>query len=171
LKRASVILTVTAWETYVEDKLSALFAARLAVASKPEDVQSAFRASAQAWLSSRSPKPNELEQWTGDRWKQRLRSDFRSELSQLHTPNAANIRALSRRFIGRDLTNSWCWRGTSAKAAAAKLDALIRLRGDLVHRAFHSGQGGDVKKRVATRAINLCERLVEATEASFPEPE
>lgn len=51
LKRAGVILAVTAWETFIEDSLEEKFRAKINGASSPKDVEGTFNAVAQAWLA------------------------------------------------------------------------------------------------------------------------
>ena len=49
--RSGIILTVTAWETFIEDTLKAHFIYRIKNATKPDDVLSTFNAVAAAWIT------------------------------------------------------------------------------------------------------------------------
>src|SRR5438034_514622 len=57
LKRAALILAVTAWESFIEDTLIQQLAERLKKATNPTGIQSAFNSVAAEWLDpARSPK-------------------------------------------------------------------------------------------------------------------
>src|SRR5262245_60345068 len=76
LKRSAIILSITAWETYVEDKITDLFEARLTSAQSPNAMKSAFSSTAHSWLSGAKLKPPDLAAWSGDRWKALVRGHF-----------------------------------------------------------------------------------------------
>src|SRR5947209_3115977 len=62
LKRAGIIVSITAWETYIEDSITAQFEDRIKKASHPSEIQSAFNLVAQEWLGP-TPKPPDLAKW------------------------------------------------------------------------------------------------------------
>ncbi len=165
-KRAGIILAVTAWESYVEDALRLAFAHRLKAAEQPSDVESAFVSTAEGWLGSQGkrPKPTELATWTGKKWKNMIRAAFDRDVSSLNTPDARNIRKLSRTYVGTDITEHWRWRRVSPASAAERLRHLIDLRGRLVHRGrdlFERRQAA--RRRDLTGAMALVRRLVVCT--------
>jgi hypothetical protein len=165
-KRAGVILAVTAWESYIEDALRRVFTHRLNMAKDPSEVASAFASAAQGWLSSQDkrPKPTELAAWTGKKWKKMIRDAFERDITDLNTPDARNIRRLSRTYIGTDITEHWRWRRVSSDSAAAKLRLLIDLRGRLVHRGRDLFESRQAARRLdLTSAIGLVRRLVVCT--------
>ena len=165
LKRATIIMAVTAWETYIEDFLLARFRDSIAKAVKPQDVASSFNAAAHRWLETHRHKPPELARWAGDSWKDTVRAYVDAEVAAFHTPNSTNIRALSRRLSGTDVTEHWHWRGISTSRAAARLDKLIRRRGELAHQGKRLlEENADVRLREARDAIALCRALARATE-------
>ena len=167
-KRAGVILAVTAWETFIEDTLKDQFGAKLNAANSPKDVESTFNSVAQAWLDRDKIKPPELAQWALDGWKSMLMEKFSGDIEALNTPNSANVRELFKRYLGEDITKAWCWQGVSANAACGRLDALIKLRGGLVHRGRELfEEKASVQRHHVERAIVLLERLVDRTETSL----
>lgn len=166
-KRAGVILAVTAWETFIEDTLSDALGERHTTARTPKDVQSTFNAVANAWLSRKDLKPPQLAEWTLDGWKEVLRRQLQAEIKDLNTPNSANIARLTERYLGEDVTASWRWRGLSAFSARKRLDALITLRGNLVHRAKEFFEPARVRRRDVAGAIALLNRLAQATEETL----
>ena len=89
---------------------------------------------------------------------------------KLVTPKSKNIRDLSKRYLGIDITDSWHWGRTSADQARRKLNELIELRGELAHRIgdyFESGTS--VRRDRLVKAIDFVERLAESTETAINE--
>jgi len=166
-KRASIILLVTAWESYIEDTIRHVAAQRIRDASSPSAMPKAFNACAQAWLGD-SPKPTELQEWTGDGWRDVLSKRLAKEVSSLNTPNSENIKHLTVRYLGFDLTEKWCWPSTSSKMATTKLDKLIELRGKLVHRGKDVFSSSPVKRADVEEGMELVKRLVKHTDLALP---
>src|ERR1035437_7878651 len=97
LKRAAVILAVTAWESFVEDTVRNYASSAIEKASRPSDVHSLFNSVAQRWLEGK-PKPPELADWTGNGWKGFLKNKLEKDLLALNSPNSENVRTLSKRY-------------------------------------------------------------------------
>src|SRR3989304_1800447 len=86
-KRSSLILTITAWETFFEDTFRICVIEKLRKVTSPAEMQAAFNVVAVDWYTSisqkhsKSPKPPDFVKWTGDGWKQivenRLLDDLR----------------------------------------------------------------------------------------------
>jgi hypothetical protein len=173
LKKSAVILCVTAWETYIEDTVLEGFEKRLAKATSTADVDSTFNSVAHAWLQKirddgESVQPTDLVAWSGDGWRTLLRDRVDTEVRDLNTPNTRNVRLLTKRYLGVDVTESWCWQRTNAQQAQHRLDDLIELRGRLVHR----GRGfleipHGVTKIDVTRAITTVNQLVRCTDEAL----
>lgn len=172
-KRAGIILAVTAWESYIEDVLCAAFAGRLREATKPSDIEATFNMVANAWLDSQSrkPRPHDLARWAGESWKTLIQEKFDEETRTLNTPNSANIKKLSKRYLGLDLTERWKWKGVSSAKACTRLDKLIQLRGRLVHRAAEFFEKDQVSRAEVVRSIELMSRLAWCTELALNHPE
>jgi RiboL-PSP-HEPN len=168
-KRAGVILAVTAWETFVEDTLGSHFQRRLDHAHSPSDVQSTFNSVAEAWLTDGKVKPPDLAKWTLDGWKSMLLEKLSNEIDGLNTPDSENVRRLFKRYLGRgDITKEWHWQGVSASAACERLDALINLRGRLVHRGRELfEERASVRRQDVGNAVSLLKKLVDRTESSL----
>ena len=163
LKRAGLILSVTAWESFFEDTIRGCAERRIAAAASPRDVQKLFNSVAQAWLQE-SPKPPELAEWTADGWKDLLRRKLDADLQALNTPNTENLKALSKRYLEVDITAHWSWRRTSAMSAAIRLDKLVRLRGEVAHRVPDPFKRESVHRKQVVDTVFLLKRLVECTE-------
>ena len=71
-KRAAIILSVTAWESFVEDTIRTSAQGKIRAATSPADINRTFNSVAQAWLQQ-SPKAPDLAQWVGDGWKSLIR--------------------------------------------------------------------------------------------------
>lgn len=136
--RAGVILTVTAWETFVEDTLRALTTHLLEEAVTPDDVSKLFNVVALAWLDPtadrRDRMPPGLRRWTGIGWKTVIREHFEKEVATFNTPKSKNIISIFEKYAGFDIAAHWNWEQTTSAEACAKLDQLVSKRGDLVHR-------------------------------------
>jgi hypothetical protein len=161
---------VTAWEAFIEDAIRVAFGYRIIVATSPHHVKSTYCHVADGWLNSgakRRAKPEDLIHWTGDGWKEVLKEKLAQEIEAFHTPNSENIRKLSKRYIGWDLTTCWKWRHVSSSAFCTRLDKLIHRRGELVHRGKELfDRGGSAGRREANDALALTQRLVKcSTEA------
>jgi RiboL-PSP-HEPN len=165
-KRAGVILSVTAWESFFEDTIRGCAERYIQAAVSPTDVQKLFNSVAQAWLQE-SPKPPELAKWTADGWKPFLRTKLDADLQALNTPNTENLKALSKRYLEIDITAHWSWKRTSAVDAATRLDKLIRLRGELAHRGPDLFKGASVHRKQVVDAVLLLKNLVECTERAI----
>lgn len=169
-KRAGIILTVTTWETFVEDALRFKFEERLNNAKQVIDVQSTFNAVAHAWLESKPdfrPKLTDLAAWTGKGWKSILVDKFQKDLAELNTPNSANVGKLFKRYLDIDITKQWKWQGVSHTTACDKLDKLIRFRGELVHRGKELAARVGVKRAEVVNAMRLVANLEWCTEVAL----
>ena len=156
-KRAAVILSVTAWESFIEDAIRAWAVFLLERAESPADVQKWFNSVAAGWLND-SPKPPALASWTAREWKALLRQKLEKDLRALNTPDSENIRGLSRRYLELDLTVNWSWPRTTSRAACKRLDDLIGLRGELVHNGpeYFPGHRRVLQGKGRAAAKNLC---------------
>jgi len=133
--KACVILAVTAWETFVEDIIRVCAEQKIERAESPEEVRSIFNSVAHSYHEKHQNfTPDLYLDWTGKRWKDRIREKLEDDLSKLNTPSPDNIQKLSRRYLGGDITTSWHWRGMRVERTKRKLDSLIKWRGYLAHR-------------------------------------
>jgi len=170
-KRSSVILMVTAWESFVEDMLSLHINHRLNDAKSPDNISKAFNTVANTWYvailnkSDNHPKPDDFTKWTGDNWKELIREKLREDLTSLNSPKSKNISNLSKRYLGVDITQEWNMPRINAQQVSSKLDWIIELRGEITHRIvnyFEARSGipqGDLVEN-----INFVERLGVRTE-------
>jgi hypothetical protein len=167
LKRAAVILAVTAWESYIEGSVRNHATAAIEKASRPSDVQSLFNSVAQGWLEGK-PKPTELADWSGTGWKGILRKKLEKDLAAWNSPNSENVRALSKRYLGEDLTAHWHWERTTTALAARRLDTLIRLRGKVVHHGREAfSRTAAIQRKHVVEASSLLNHLVDCTERAL----
>ena len=126
---------------------------------RPSDVESLFNSVAHQWLE-KAPKPPELADWTGDGWKALFRKRLDNDILALNTPNSQNVRTLSKRYLGADLTTHWRWVGTTPTRATGCLDALIRLRGEVTHRGREAFERRAViSRKQVVQAISLLKHL------------
>jgi hypothetical protein len=171
LKRSALILAVTAWESFVEDTLRKELDKLLKTTADPFTISSIFNGIAHQWLESArrgDKKPPDLMQWTGDKWKDAVRQSLSKSLESFNTPNSKNTARLFERYLGVDITKKWTWQRVSSVTAQKQLDALIKLRGRVVHRGktllTSLPQAKDVRRRDVVKALNLVFNLVDATE-------
>ena len=136
LKRAGLVMALTAWETYIEDRLVEAVTHKLACA-------------------------------TGHSVKF-MQDRLRDDLKRLNNPTSEKTRKLYQDYLDLDVTAEWKWQHVDPKAACEKLDALLKKRGDAVHRA-RVPQNGPTAPHLVTRdelekAIRFIRELVAATE-------
>lgn len=164
LKRAAVILAVTAWESFIEDSIRNRATSNIESASHPSDVRSLFNSVAQGWLEGK-PKPTDLANWAGTGWKGLLKNKLEKDLLAWNSPNSENVRALSKRYLGQDRTTHWHWERTTTTLAVRRLDALIRLRGQVVHHGREAfNRTASIQRKQVVEASSLLNHLVECTE-------
>jgi len=166
--RAAVILSVTAWETFIEDTIKSAAEKRVSEAATPDDISTTFNSVAHSWIET-NPKLNPplLKSWVGDGWKALIYERLETEMGALNTPNSENVRRLSKRYLAIDLTSKWLWRATSADAAQKRLDDFIRLRGGLVHRGQRVFEDAPVKRKHVVDGVSLLRKLVRCTERAL----
>lgn len=175
LKRSSLILAVTAWESFVEDTVQQQLEEKLAAcSSSPTPIQSIFNAVANEWLSPDGPKRQgvHLITWTADGWKQLIRDSLRLKLEKFHTPNTENVDALFKKYLQcASISGQWSWQSVPSLKATRQLDALIKLRGRAVHRGMTlhpmSKPEASMKRATVVSALNLIYNLVDSTEKAL----
>ncbi len=142
LKRAGLIMAMTAWETYVEDRLHELTTDKLA----------------------------DLNDQTVVRF---MNQKLEGELKRLHNPDFAKTIALFRDFTGIDLRSGWNWNNFDLETVKSRLNGLLKLRGDVVHRSraasCESTNAHPVTKDELQKAISFLKHLVDATERTIEE--
>jgi hypothetical protein len=138
-KRAGLVMALTAWETYVEDRVVEGVRQRL---------------------------PNELSH--AERF---MVGKLEEELKRFNNPAADKTRKLFSDYLAIDVTTEWHWNGVDVDRAREKLDALVRKRGDAVHRSKVSATGAAaphlVSKDDLDKAIRFLKHLVTATEKAL----
>ena len=86
-----------------------------------------------------------------------------------NTPNSENTATLFKRYLDVDIVKKWAWQAVSPDKAQKQLDALIKLRGRVVHkgRDLFRSQSQDVHRSDVVKALNLVYNLVYATELAL----
>ncbi len=97
---------------------------------------------------------------------------LQEELKRLNNPTSDKTKKLFHDYAGVDVTKHWKWSNYDAVAAKKKLDELLSLRGDIVHRSKAPHDGGPskahpVKREDLAKAIRFLKGLVDATEKAF----
>ena len=177
LKRASVLLTITSWETFVEDALQSAFGDRLRSVTERE-MRGTFREVAKGWMKRNktlADNPERLADSAGG-WKAVVQAEFASDLHNFHNPDSKKIRRIYQKYLEVDVTAKWRWRGVTSTSACQQLDTLMTLRHKLTHSAEGMGGAGVfnyeakavVQLKDAVNAITLVERLAECTLLALP---
>jgi len=167
LKRAALIMAVTAFESYIEDYLREKFPPRLTESANPEIFSEIFVAVAKQWLRENAEKPASFIEWTGDGWKDLLKTNLEHRLKALNTPKANVVIGLFRQFLGIELSKVWVWPGYGFEAACKRLDEIVVLRGRIAHVARKGGAGPtkhDVSRLDLKKFLTFFEGIVSATE-------
>ena len=91
-------------------------------------------------------------------------------LKQFNNPNAEKTCKLFSDFLGVDVAAGWQWNNYDSARARLELDALIKKRGEAVHRSKAPNAGVPaahlIRKDELEKAIRFLKSLVEATEAA-----
>lgn len=141
LKRAGLIMAMTAWETYVEDRAQEAAAIRLG---------------------------SQQESEFGDFVRARLEEDIK----RLHNPTSEKALQIFRDYACMDVSAHWTWNHVTADEAKQRLNAYLKLRGDVVHRSVVNAKGEPPHPHAVTRqdlhkAIYFLKQLVGATEKAL----
>lgn len=171
LKRAAIILLVTAWESFIEHVIVQEFENKLNNARSPKDIQTAFNAFADSWSSkivSKKIKPNELEALTSDGWKLLLLDMCTKEIESFNSPSYDNIDRLFRKYIGVSAEQILKVPGYNKMWIRTNLNILITYRGNLVHRSkqtYSISKG--VPKQKVVKSIRLISGCVKSIQKYF----
>lgn len=141
LKRAGLVMALTAWETYVEDLVA--------------EVVTGGNQHADAGHAERF-----------------MRARLQEELKRFHNPASDKTRKIFLDYAGVDVTKHWKWSNYDPSSAKKKLDELLGIRGDIVHRSKTPDDGGPskphpVKRDDLAKAIRFLKGLVDATDKTF----
>ncbi len=140
LKRAGLVMGMTAWETYVEDRVTEAAASRLANVSDAHLV---------TFVQSR----------------------LHDEIKRLHNPSAEKTIQLFKDYAGIDVSSHWKWSHVDPQVARERLNAYLKLRGDVVHRSRTVAKGPPqphpVTKEDLHRVIVFLKELVKATDRAL----
>lgn len=140
LKRAGLVMAMTAWETYVEDRAIEAAAARLSVITD---------SSLATFVQSR----------------------LNDEIKRLHNPSSEKTIQLFKDYAGVDVSSQWKWNHVEPQLAKERLNAYLKLRGDVVHRSRTVTKGPPqphpVTKEDLHKAIVFLKELVKSTERAL----
>jgi hypothetical protein len=171
LKRSALILSVTAWESFVEDTVTEQLDKLLKRTNDPVAISHVFNHIADEWLNrtgNGARRAPDLIKWTADHWKDLIRESLRKSLVSFNTPGSEQVAKLFKKYLDKDVSKTWAWHGVTSAAAREQLDQLIKLRGEVVHkgRKLHpfSEPHAIVRRSQVIQALNLIYNLVFATE-------
>jgi hypothetical protein len=138
LNKSGVVLLVACWEAFVEDLATAAFDVMLAKATSHTVFPSKVLAMAAKPLRESN---DEREVWrlADAGWKTVLQNHRASVIKRLvgdlNTPRPTQVDSLFEELIGlRKISTLWHWHGTTATQAAARLNRMVTVRGDIAHR-------------------------------------
>jgi hypothetical protein len=151
LFRSAAVLMVSHWEAYIEDICSEALEHLVTHAKNASALPKAVKQ--QIAIEMRSSK-NDLELWrlADDGWKEVLRARLATMKAGrdrgFNSPKAQQTSDFIKTAVGvDDIANAWKVDSLEPKEAAAKLDALVALRGEIAHR-------GRVKERLDENYIS-----------------
>ena len=142
LKRAALIMTLTAWETYIEAWL------KNQIAKKLTALKGSF-ASACGSIKG-------------------IQKKFTESLNQLNNPNSHKVRQLSQEFLQLDITEHWLWNNFDKPAVCTQLNKYLALRGEVVHQGRNNADPKVphlVKRDEVEKAIKFFKELVKVTDS------
>lgn len=143
LKRASLVMALTALETYIEDRMMEAAGRIVGVDSHAGRLATFYRHS--------------LEQ----------------HLKQFHAPSVERIRKLFKTFLDLDVTEGWSWNNYLPERARTELDKINQKRGLVAHRSSRPRVGDSkahaVTKEELKKHIRFIRDLVAATDKYLAE--
>jgi hypothetical protein len=138
LKRAGLVMALTALETYFEDLLV-------------EEVD---------FLCSNNSSDVHLSKF--------IRDSLTSDLKVFHTPSTDRVRPIFIKYLGYDITDGWSWNNSDPTKARAELNRLAKKRGDIAHRSGRPLPGEPTRHAVTRDAmrkhIHFIRELVRTTD-------
>lgn len=164
LNRSVIVLSVAAWEGFVEDLLenaAGRIALRLRSSSGlPENVRDSMLAQMHeqnSWSKLDRTTKETIWSLTGRGWRRKYTSYTRGRIERLNTPNYENVQKLYSSVIGMtDFGVEWGARRWTQQDYIDRLNKLLTLR----HRIAHGTIGSEtVGKTRAKRAIAMVERI------------
>ena len=160
LNKSAIVLLVACWEAFVEDLAANAFAELLARC--PDHSRFPRRVLTIASRDLRAD-PDESQVWllAGTGWRTVLESHkaklFKRYLGTFNTPRPEKVDFLFLELVGvSSLSSAWHWNRVTAATAAARLDALVTLRGEIAHRV---ASGQKVLKRDVQKNLVFLTRL------------
>jgi hypothetical protein len=104
LNRAIVVMSVSAWESYIEELLR------------------------ESVIVLRPPGPPHADPWPA------LSTFVAGEVRRFHTPNAHNVSNLIQNCLGvPDVRQAWSWQNCTSPQAVSRLDAALTYRHQIAH--------------------------------------
>lgn len=138
LKRTSLVMALTALETYIEDRM-------LEAAGRVVGVDK-----------------------DAGRLANYYRKSLEQNLNQFHSPSVERIRKLFKTFLDLDVTEGWTWNNYSPERSRAELDKINLKRGRIAHRSNRPGADSSKRHAVTRedlkKHIRFVRDLVDATE-------
>ena len=164
LHKSAIVLLVACWEAFIEDLAEDAFSIMLQRAKAHGVFPKKVLAEAAKPLKD-GVNPSDLWRLAGDGWKDVLRdhksSLFERYISKLNTPRPAQVDALYETLLGiKAVSNTWHWKGMSAKEARQTLEELIELRGSIAHRV---AARRTVRKKDVFRQVDFVNRIAVQT--------
>lgn len=143
LKRTSLVMALTALETYMEDRILEA-AGRLVGVDKD-----------------------------AGRLANYYRKSLEQHLKKFHSPTVERIRQLFKTFLDMDVTDGWTWSNYTPETAKAKLDEINHKRGLVAHRSSRPRVGNSTAHAVTRedlrKHIRFIRDLVAATDKYLAE--
>jgi RiboL-PSP-HEPN len=174
--RSAIVMTCASWEAFCED-LVAEALRHLARAKSPDDLPNEVKKTLKNGLLK---VPHDLAIWSiaGSGWRTQLRE--RAKVIEaddgnpqklpnaiLNTPKSHLVKEFFCVNVGiDDITSAWSWTRCKPETACRKLDDFVKLRGSIAHRRAPTG---GVRKKQATDALDLVQRLAGCTARSVHE--
>jgi hypothetical protein len=145
LKRAGLVMTLAALETYFEDRLVEA-AEKISVGPNGEPYLARF-----------------------------YRDSLANDLKFFHTPSTDRVRPIFKKYLDLDITEGWSWNNCEPAQARKELNALAKKRGDVAHRSWRPNSGEAqpaahaVKRDDLRKHIHFVKQLASATDAFLEE--
>lgn len=172
LNRSAVVLSVAAWEGFIEEALEGAVATisrrALGPSTLPENVRNAMLAhlhELHGWDRLSAKSKSTIWALAGRGWRREYIEYARSRISSLNTPNPGNVQKLCAAVIGLSgLSSNWTSKRLDEGAYISRMNDLLTLRHRIAHGAIDNETVGKAKSKAA---IALVEHVAQCCDTAL----
>lgn len=172
LNRSAIVLTVAAWEGFIEEAIGGAVAIvsrrSIGPSTLPQNVRDAMLAhlhELHGWDRLNAKSKSTIWALAGRGWRTEYIEYARSRILSLNTPNPGNVQKLCAAVIGLSgLSANWTSKRLDEQAYISRMNDLLTLRHRIAHGAIENETVGKAKSKAA---IALVEHVAERCDSAL----